>query len=105
MAGFGAHDRRHGGRLERQVWLGAVGVARRYAEVDPTDREIERSQARLGALLGLADQQATEAPVEKPPSQPGVKRAIGRPRIEGARPWDEAGISRAEWFRRRKAGR
>ena len=47
---------------------------------------------------GLAEQhsvypgQATEAP----------RRGRGRPKFEGVRPWEAAGISRAEYFRRKK---
>ena len=38
--------------------------------------------------------QATEAP----------RRGRGRPKFEGVRPWEAEGISRAEYFRRKKGG-
>lgn len=31
-------------------------------------------------------------------------RKVGRPKFEGVRPWVAAGVSRAEWYRRRRAG-
>jgi hypothetical protein len=33
----------------------------------------------------------------------GSKRGRGRPKVEGQRPWQAEGISRASWYRRRLA--
>lgn len=40
--------------------------------------------------------------LERAPSVTGQRRGRGRPKIEGLRPWDIEGISRATWNRRRK---
>lgn len=51
---FGAHGEEHGRRLRRQLELGPTGLGRRFADEGPSEGEIERSQARIGALLGPA---------------------------------------------------
>jgi hypothetical protein len=48
-----------------------------------------------------------EPPVEARPS-PAVRveagaRRVGRPKIEGVRPWEAEGVSRAAYFRRKKS--
>ena len=98
---FGPHAERHGGRLAQIQGLGrrggirfveaAAGAARSCGEKPTKPRELER----------------TDRPV-RPPRVGSVVRAAGvnkggRPGL--GKPWEALGISRAEYFRRRKAGR
>lgn len=44
--------------------------------------------------------QSHKLKVEGSSPSPATKSKRGRPKVEGPRPWDVAGISRAEWYRR-----
>ena len=35
-------------------------------------------------------------------SPPEAKRGRGRPKVEGQKPWESAGMSKASWYRRKK---
>ena len=89
MVGFKAHDEKHGDRLGRQVALGGVGMARRYVESGAIG-EPERPVAERREVARAAVAMATE-----------VRR--GRPSKGGVKPWELEGVSKATWYRRKKA--
>lgn len=95
--GFKAHDGGRGPRLGRQVGLGPPGMARRFgvagaaSESDSRDLEISRLRAEVDRLRLAREALAS-----------GSTGRRGRPRVEGERPWELAGLSRTEWYRRRK---
>ena len=126
--GFKGHGEGGGGRLGRQVGLGAVGMARRYGvAVDEAGVVAERVGAARAAVARLAeaiDESILRAPdadideelVSRSKSE-GVRNVSergtggdgaivkrGRPRVGGERPWAVEGVSRAAWYRRRKDG-
>ena len=109
---FGPHAERHGGRLAQIQGLGrrggvrfvdeAAGAARSCGEKPTQPRELERTDRpvrppRVGSVV-RAEGGGKLTPVVGP-------RGRGRPKFEGVRPWEALGISRAEYFRRRKAGK
>lgn len=78
-----------GARLRRQREAGVVGMARRYVE-------------------GPAERAAPEVRVERARAavrEAEAGRRRGRPKVEGERPWEAAGVSRTEWYRRLKAAK
>jgi len=117
---FGPHAERHGGRLrqiqslgrrggvrfvdaEEGAEAGSVGATRRLhadpglLELAEFGREVKRLEAAEELVRGTPGTMKL-APVVEP-------RGRGRPKFEGVRPWEALGISRAEYFRRRKAGK
>jgi hypothetical protein len=123
---FGAHDRRHGPRLEQIQRLGRGGLARLYVEAEvspgravPVGRG--EGEGRLdggsspqfsaGAARGASEGKPTTPPANSNQTRKtgdfvnqelAEKNKGGRPGL--GKPWEAAGISRAEWFRRKKAG-
>ena len=63
-------------------------------------RGLPRSDLALRFGLMRASGPMVDAAVEVV-RRSGVR--VGRPRIEGVRPWEAAGVSRRTWFRRKKA--
>jgi hypothetical protein len=108
-------------RLGRQRELGAPGMARRFgaAEDASTDR-LELAGvflARAEKAVGLPLQQSLAAPTagpvppkahrdiewSEPKPEAAAKKARGRPKAEGGRPWEAAGMSRRTWYRKKAA--
>ena len=85
---FGPHSRKGGGRLEAQQGLGRRGGIR-FVDVEPAVKEVKS--------LSNLPPQLSKAPgvVGKRPGPKGGRPGLGRP-------WEAEGISRAEYFRRRK---
>ncbi len=91
-APFGGHSEKYGSRLPKQVALGPPGFARQI-------RNVEEGAAPVPPRA----QRDIEWSAPKPAKARSGSKG-GRPRFEGVRPWDAEGISRAEYFRRRKKG-
>ena len=106
-------------RLGRQQALGPSGLFRRVQE-EPVERA---ASDRLGAArAAIAHFGVTVAPVVEEPVPPKAVEAVpgpslygritakeviasekarrGRPKAEGERPWEAAGMSRRTWYRR-----
>ena len=96
---FRAHRRELGGRLEELQGLGRRGGLR---FVDNGDAGV---LARV--LKEVVPVQASSSPLSKAPDVSARRSGpkVGRPKASGVRPWEAEGISRAEYFRRKKAGR
>jgi hypothetical protein len=95
---FGPHAERRGGRLGQIQRLGRPGLGRLY---------VEESGARAsGACAETSEARPIPTSASTTPEAPamGARRGRGRPKFEGVRPWEAAGISRAEYFRRKKGG-
>jgi hypothetical protein len=100
--------------------LGPSGLFRRVQDADPVERA---ASDRLGAAraaiahFGVTVAPVVEGPVVEPvrpqahrdiewsaPEAAKVeKKGRGRPKVEGERPWEAAGMSRRTWYRQ-KAG-
>ena len=93
---FGGHSEKGGPRLGAQVALGLTGFARQI-------RNVEEGAAVGNALVPPMAHRDIEWSAPKPAKARSGPKG-GRPRFEGVRPWDAEGISRAEYFRRRKKG-
>lgn len=76
------------------------------ARVEP-NRETAAQEAVLGASKSKARSQAVRPSAHNRstagsnPTAP-IKRPVGRPKVEGPRPWDEMGISRRTYYRSRE---
>jgi len=90
MGAFKGDREELGHRLGQIRRLGATGLGRLYVE-QPEARPL--AGARVTVDIGAAER--------LPPAN--SNRKVGRPKVEGVRPWDAEGISRAVWFRRKKA--
>lgn len=86
---FKAHDRGGGYKLPDQLGLGAPAMARRFRMATADRRPVSPGDA------------PSPAP-EEAPHAPPAKR-MGRPKVEGTRPWQAAGVSRRTWERRQRA--
>lgn len=80
-------------------------VVRAFNDWRPSDRSSFSSEERGGAEQGTG---ANAVGVKEElrvstGKKSGPKR--GRPKKEGVRPWEAAGVSRRTWERRRKAGK
>jgi hypothetical protein len=95
--GFGGHDRRYGGKLDSVQRLGRPGLARRVREVRVARVTVRKADA-FCPESGHKAEAVARAALAEAEARVGVGR--GRPRRVGE-PWVEAGISRAEWYRRR----
>ena len=102
--GFKLHGEVFGPRLEGQVGLGVSNWARRFGPVEGGDIAAERPDrgldlrpraVRVEAPKVLARVSAVTA------SKLKVMKGRGRPRVEGERPWEAAGVSRRTWERRK----
>ena len=93
---FGPHSERHGGRLRQIQSLGRRGGLRFVDGAEPERLPLAKGNQirKTGDFVHQGPAQATEAP----------RRGRGRPKFEGVRPWEAEGISRAEYFRRKKGG-
>jgi hypothetical protein len=110
-------------RLGRQLGLGSPGMARRFGDegAGSSDR-LEKARAVLaeaskavglpGAFKEAAVHGQAFVPdgrvlkreeVLAPPAEAQQPKGRGRPKAEGERPWEAAGMSRRTWYRR-KAG-
>jgi hypothetical protein len=90
--GFGAHRESLGPRYRRQVDLGPSNLARRVVTVGEG-----KPQALQPAELGRDRVRVAREAVGEV-----AGRGRGRPRVDGVRPWEAAGVSRRTWERRRK---
>ena len=120
---FGPHARKHGPRLDqiqslkrRELFCeraaeggdADAGAAQIALSADVGERERgSASSARLWPL-GLGGKPSVSPDLSAGQAQaraPGVKKGkVGRPKAEGVRPWEAAGMKRATWFRRKKEG-
>ena len=112
--GFKAHDARLGPKLGASVASGLPRLARAAMGEDRQADRVEAARARVraaelerraGGLERLGAEQgakADAASVKAGLPVSGGKRDRGRPRVEGVRPWEAAGVSRARWYRDRK---
>ena len=75
------------GRLGQQLENGVPNLARQYVDAEPAVR-VKKEVMRL---------QQNQNPLSKAPDA-GAKRS-------GPKAWEELGLSRTEYFRRKKAGR
>ena len=91
--GFGAHGEDRGPRLRRQIGCGPTALQRRFVEIEP--------EAVVRVVRPVAHRDIEWSEPEKPLA--GGKR-VGRPRVVGVRPWEAAGLSRTEYYRRKKGG-
>jgi hypothetical protein len=83
---------------------GAVGgSAASSPELLPKNSRNSGERERIGGGRGT---KLDGAVVKASPAASTGKsgRKVGRPKFEGVRPWVAAGVSRAEWYRRRQAG-
>jgi hypothetical protein len=97
-----------GYRLGELRASGLTAMQRRYVPVEESEglrpkahRDIEWSEP---AKEVMSLNPNTINPLSKAPGV-GVRRSGprgGRPKVEGVRPWDAAGVSKATWFRRKK---
>jgi hypothetical protein len=78
-----------GYRLGEQRGAGLLAIQRRYAPVEP---------ARVVRPEGDRSFRRKDAAVVVRRSGPQG----GRPKVEGVRPWEAAGVSKATWFRRKR---
>jgi hypothetical protein len=99
-AGFKLHGEGFGPRLEGQVGLGASNWARRFASVEDGDIAAERPDRGLDLRPRAVRVEMARAAVTA--SKLKVMKGRGRPRVEGERPWEAAGVSRRTWERRKK---
>ena len=106
---FRAHGRGHGGRLEEIQGLGRRGglrfvdvgkPAERGAQAYLPPRDLPMPKHGFQELPPAAGQHSAY-----PAQATAALRKAGRPRATGVRPWEAAGLSRTEYFRRRKAGK
>jgi hypothetical protein len=77
--------------------LKALGDAKRAAR-DRSGRSLGKGATLDLARVGKGESQRAE---QRPSKTAPVKRGRGRPKVEGQRPWQAEGISRASWYRRR----
>jgi hypothetical protein len=99
---FGPHSPKGGGRLDQIQGLGRPNLGRRFV-----DAEVRRAEAFVEDVLAPqrlepAGLRSVAEKVSRAVRLPGEKNKGGRPGL-GA-PWLALGISRAEYFRRRKKG-
>ena len=84
------------GRLGRQLENGVTGLQRQYVDAErPRDGGSVLPAVRVKKEVVAL--QASNSPLSKAPGA-GAKRS-------GPKAWEELGLSRTEYFRRKKAGR
>jgi hypothetical protein len=114
-----------GGRLGLGRGSGLTAIERRYVESEDIDEKVGIIRAslrvkrhiasgrpirNLGELMALTEipEPRGKGPAAglRPPEGGLVLRRSGpkggRPKVEGMRPWEAAGVSKATWFRRKK---
>lgn len=103
---FKAHADKYGPKLGDGQASGETELQRRYREAE--DRERERIMEGRKARRMEAMEAAWKAEADRYEGQARMieearlgKRAAHRPRVVGE-PWKAEGVSRAEWYRRRK---
>ena len=94
---FGAHDRKHGGKLAQVQALGPSGLARQVQPVAAELRTaaVSKPERMAKAQAALASREAGGFLED---------RRGGRPVKHEGRPWEAEGVSRRTWERRRKGG-
>jgi hypothetical protein len=96
--GFGPSSDRRGPRLRRQVESGLTAMQRRYVDVTPEPSGADgRREGRVSPPRSVPAPAGHEHPPERVSGPKGGRPGLGEP-------WKALGISRAEYFRRRKAG-
>ena len=116
--GFGAHDPKHGPRLQRQLALGPGGVMRQVRGPVVGPPPVAPGPAPAGGVAERRERAGVSAGVKKAmgvfeaglrarreaekAAAPSLLRKPGPP--PGERPWEGLGISRRTYFRRKAEG-
>lgn len=124
--GFKAHGVELGPKLGQALASGLPRLARIAMGEDGRAARVEAARARVRAAEqarraasamaqpspGLRERSVAEqgtgantGDVKLGLAVSGGKRERGRPKVEGVRPWEAAGLSRTEWYRRKAGGK
>jgi hypothetical protein len=96
---FRAHDPKLGMKLGRVQELGPPGLARQVRGAFKEAATTGVAFVKDGRVLTDAEVLAPAGPAAAPAAPRGKR---GRPRVEGERPWEALGLSRAAWYRKKK---
>ena len=109
-------------KLWRQQALGSSGLFRRVQDAGPVETGSDRLDRARAALSEASERAGVEylppgdlpmpkAEFQVPALSSGglqvkgaaspVAKGRGRPKVEGERPWEAAGVSRRTWYRRK----
>jgi hypothetical protein len=72
---------------------------------EPKIKIVKPVKADVGSSRPSARRTAQDRPVPSPKAGAVAlpkKRTRGRPKVQGPRPWEAAGVSRRTWYRQRK---